>query len=108
MLVIDVKMAEQYDEVKKKFITSEVRQVVLEHSLVTLSKWEARWEKVFLGTEEKTSEEAISYIEMMVQEDNLPPEVFHNLVKHHVDQINKYIGSEFSATRLPTPDGMRG
>lgn len=103
MLEIDVVTEESYDEERNEFVAGRTVRVVLEHSLVTLSKWEAVWQTPFLGREAKTPEQIISYIEMMIQGDKLPPEVFHNLLKNHNEEINKFIASEQSATRLPNP-----
>jgi hypothetical protein len=108
MFEIDVKMQESYDEINNKFVTTEQTRVVIEHSLASVSKWESRWEKAFLTDKQKTSEETLSYIELMVRGDKLAPEVFYNLVKHHNDEINNYIASNHTATRLPAPEKSFG
>lgn len=108
MLEIDVTMEESYDEEKNEFVTSKRTRVVLEHSLVTLSKWESVWEKPFLSDKDKAPEEIQSYIECMIQGGKPPPEVFYRLVKHHIDEINTFIAAEHSATRLPPPAKAAG
>lgn len=101
MLKIDVVMKEWYDEMNLKFVKTTVK-VNLEHSLVTVSKWESVWEKSFLGKEEKTSEETISYVKLMVLDDELPPEVFQKLIEDHLSQIEAYIEAPMTATKLYT------
>lgn len=104
MLEIDVITEESYDEENNEFVASRQVRVVLEHSLITLSKWESVWERSFLSKGPTTPEEVLSYVEMMVQGDKLPPEVLYKLVKNHMDEINNFIKTEHSATRLPDPD----
>lgn len=108
MFGIDVVVEEQYDEESNEFVASKTRRVDLEHSLVTLSKWEAIWQKAFLSEREKTPEEILSYLKIMIQGEEPPPEVFHRLVEKHMDQIQSFIESEHSATRLPDPKKVPG
>jgi hypothetical protein len=108
MLEIDVVTEESFDEEKNEFVASKSVRVVLEHSLVTLSKWESVWERAFLSKPPSSSEEVLSYIEMMIQGGKLPPEILYNLVKRHIDRINDFIKAEHSATRLPDPKKTPG
>lgn len=101
MLEIDVKLGENYDEQTNKFSVARSVKVRLEHSLVSLSKWEAVWEEAFLGKSKKTTEQTVSYIEMMLLDD-IAPEVFHELVKNHIEQIQTYLTAPMTATKLPT------
>jgi hypothetical protein len=99
MLEIHVVTDELYDEEAEKFI-SESCTVKLEHSLVSASKWESIWKEAFLSSKEKTSEQTMSYIQCMILNDDLPPEVFQNLVSSHLDEIQAYILNEATATTL--------
>jgi hypothetical protein len=101
MLEIDVALDENFDETAEKFVVAKSVKVRLEHSLVSLSKWEAVWEETFLGKKEKTSEQTLSYVQMMVVDEELPEEVFNKLIERHLDEINKYILAPMSATKLP-------
>ena len=56
MLHITVPATEQWDSQKREFIYTKEQRLQLEHSLVSLSKWESKWGKVFLSKEEKTVE----------------------------------------------------
>lgn len=98
MLHITVRANESYDEANKKFIPGESFDLVLEHSLVSLSKWEAKYEKPFLGTQEKTTEQVLDYLKMMIVEGDLPPEVLPRLASECIDEINAYIKAKMSAT----------
>jgi hypothetical protein len=99
MLELDVVVEELYNEETEKFSVSKVR-VELEHSLVSMSKWESLWEVPFLGKADRTSEQTISYVQMMLLTENLPPEVFSNLLDNHLNEITKYIEAKMTATRI--------
>jgi hypothetical protein len=104
MLEIDVVMKDGYDETEEKFVAAETFKVRLEHSLVSLSKWESLWEVPFLGKEEKTQKQTLSYIEMMLL-DEIPPEVFRRLVERHIGEVNDYVSAKQTATTVPQSKG---
>ena len=62
MLKITVPAAEFWDEIHEEFIYKKEQTLQLEHSLVSLSKWESKWNKAFLGKQEKTDEEILDYV----------------------------------------------
>lgn len=97
MLEIDVSLEESYDETTEKFVSNGFR-VTLEHSLVSMSKWESFWEKPFLGKETKSSEETISYVRMMIVGSEPPPEILRKLIETHLDKITSYIQAKMTAT----------
>lgn len=105
MLEIDVALDEDYDEESGKFVSTKSFRVRLEHSLVSLSKWESLWEVPFLGKEEKTHEQTLSYIDAMILNEDLPPGVFQKLIEKHAGQINDYIIAKHTATTVPTIPG---
>jgi hypothetical protein len=87
-----------YNEETSEFVPGETYPLKLEHSLVSLSKWESIHEKPFLGEVQKTPEESQSYVKCMVIDDNTPPEIFARLSKENVDQIEAYINAKMTAT----------
>lgn len=98
MLQITIPSKELWDEQNNQFITTKEYVLQLEHSLVSISKWESKWNKVFLSKDEKTYEETIDYIKCMTITQNIPDEAYRCLTKSNVDQIEKYISAPMTAT----------
>lgn len=98
MLTITVPGGESFDNDTQKFVYTTDVTITLEHSLVSLSKWEALLEKPFLGREKKTIEETFAYIQAMCLTPDVEPEVFYRLTKENLDEVNNYIGAKMSAT----------
>jgi hypothetical protein len=98
MLKIIVPGDEIYDEKTEEFGTVGDVTIEMEHSLVSLSKWESIFEKPFLSSEEKTVEEIFEYIKCMSLEAEISPEVFSKLTKGNIEQINDYINAKMTAT----------
>jgi hypothetical protein len=99
MLEISVRTQELFDEETETFSTVDVR-LQLEHSLVSVSKWESRFCKPFLGNEEKSTEEVIAYIQDMIITPDIAPEVVNMLSSDNLKAINEYINSKCTATRI--------
>ena len=97
MLQINVVMSEDFDESTQEFVT-DVCALTLEHSLVSLSKWESKYEKPFLSKAEKTVEEVMDYITMMDLSPETPPEVYANITNAQYITINQYINAKRTAT----------
>jgi len=98
MLSITIPGVDMFDEVSQTFISSSDVTLELEHSLVSLSKWESTWEKSFLGPDPKTTEETRGYIEAMTLTPNVPAEVYLRLTNENLQQVNAYLPSKMTAT----------
>ena len=99
MLQITVPISpEIWDEKNEEFIEPKTASLQLEHSLVSISKWESKWHKPFLSKEPKTVEETIDYIKCMTLTQNVKPEVYGHLSKENIEEINAYIDDPKTAT----------
>ncbi len=97
MLRIIIPLAEGFDESSSSFVTTSGQAVDLEHSLVSISKWESKWEKPFLNGE-KTREQTLDYIRMMILGEIPPEEIFSRLTDENITDINNYINAKMTAT----------
>lgn len=103
MLEITIKAGklEQFDYEKNEFVYYEQPtdlHLLLEHSLVSISKWESKWHKPFLNKDKKTSEEMLDYVRCMIVGQNVPIEALRMLTKDDFTKINKYIEDPMTAT----------
>lgn len=103
MLQLRVILKEEFDEETNEFI-EETWRLRLEHSLVSLSKWESKFEKPFLSNEEKSQEEIFAYIQMMDLDEETPPEVFLKLSRDDYTAINEHIHGKKTATWFNKPE----
>jgi hypothetical protein len=98
VLTIIVPGTELFNESTKEFDTSENFVLDLEHSLVSLSKWESTFEKPFLGPGEKTDLEIIGYIKSMTLSPDVPSDVYSRLSNENFGDVNNYINAKMTAT----------
>jgi hypothetical protein len=98
MLKITVPASEMWDEVNNVFVYGKSQVLQMEHSLVSISKWESKWNKAFLGKQEKTEEEVLDYLRCMTLTQNVDPEVYKRLSRENYEQINAYIEAPMTAT----------
>ena len=89
---------EGWDEKKRQFVEPEYKVLQLEHSLISLSKWESKWCKPFLSKEGKSYEETIDYIKCMTLDRNVDPSIYEYLTSDNILAINKYIEAPMTAT----------
>lgn len=98
MLQITIPAFEGFDETKQEFVSFKEQPLQLEHSLVSLSKWESKWCKPFLTKQEKTYEETLDYIRCMTLTKNVSPDVYARLSRGNINSINQYIEAPMTAT----------
>lgn len=100
MLEIVIPETEQYDEVNGRFITTKKQALRLEHSLVSLSKWESKWHKPYLSKKPKTTEEQIDYIRCMTLTQNVDPNVYTAITPQLLERVRAYINDSMTATTI--------
>jgi len=98
MLTLTVPGVESFDNDTETFVTTDDVILHLEHSLVSLSKWESKWEKPFLTGDSKTTEEVLSYFQAMSLDGEIPEEVLVRLTEDNLREFNQYIESKMTAT----------
>lgn len=91
---------EGWDEEKQEFVEPVSVTLQLEHSLVSLSKWESKYCKPFLTKTKKTAEETMDYIKYMTLTPNVDPSVYAHLTEENVKEINNYIEAPMTATTI--------
>ena len=107
MLTITVPAIEMWDEAKEEFVNAKEQTLLLEHSLVSLSKWEQKWHKSFLFTKDITFEETISYIKCMTLNEDVDQDVYSRLTRKNIEDINDYIKDPMTATTFRNIDNGR-
>lgn len=101
MLRITVPAREFFDESTQEFIMINEQTLVMEHSLISISKWEAKWHKPYLTKAKKTTEEIYDYFRCMtISPSNVNPLVFRALTKSNIDEIVNYIDDPMTATTI--------
>lgn len=107
MLPIHIPATEQWDETKQEFVSTKAITLQLEHSLVSLQKWESKWHKAFLSKKEKTAEETIDYIKCMTITQNVSDDVYSCLTQENINEINAYIENPMTATYFSDQDNNK-
>ena len=100
MLSITVPDTELFNEETQSFYTIKGCTLHLEHSLVSLAKWESKWKKPFLGREEKTDEELLDYLRCMTITQNVNPYIYKCLTNENLLKIKQYIDDPMTATTV--------
>lgn len=98
MLEIIVKSGEWFDEVTQTFRYSKETKFQLEHSLLSISKWERKWHLQFIGNEKLTKEQIMDYIKCMCISANANTDLLENISQEQFQEIRDYIADSQSAT----------
>ena len=99
MLPVHVSGQEFWDEAKECFVYGNEVTLKLEHSLISISKWESKWLVPFYDSE-KTGEMVKDYIRCMTLNTGIDPEVYDRLSAQNIDEINEYIASPMTASTI--------
>ena len=98
MLELEIEGTAFFNENTNEFVDVKSHTLQLEHSLVSLSKWEQKWHKPFLSTDDKTTEEITDYIKCMTISKNVDPKIYLCLTQEHYTQVTNYINDPMTAT----------
>lgn len=101
MLQIEIPDREYYDESKGEFVYTKAVSLQLEHSLVSLSRWESKWKKPFLNQDKPLSrEELIDYVRCMTINHGVPHDAYYGIGPQELVEIQNYIGDPHTATTI--------
>lgn len=98
MLEITIPETEYFDDENQCFITMHEQKLRLEHSLVSLAKWESKWHKPFLRKKSFTWEETIDYVRCMTITQNVDPNIYYALTDKNIETIENYMAEKMTAT----------
>lgn len=108
MLHITIESREFYNSITNEIFTIKPQTIVLEHSLVSVSKWESIWKKPFMSNEHKTNVELISYIKCMTITQNVDDIIYQAITDKQLLTIQKYIDDPMSATWFNDLNKLKG
>ena len=97
MLIVTIPEQEGFDEKTQKFVKVDSHKLKLEHSLLSLQKWESKHKKYFIDNKDLTSDEILDYIKFMTL-NQVDDYVYNFLTKENMDQIMNYIKDPMTAT----------
>lgn len=108
MLVLRVPETELYDSSKNLFTNYKECTLTLEHSLMSISKWESKWHKPYFNSKEKSIDEIRDYIRCMTISQIPDDLVFDRLSADNIRQINDYIQDPMTATTFRESQNKKG
>lgn len=101
MLYIKVPASELFDESTEEFVQIEEQTLAMEHSLISISKWEAKWKKPYMSKDKKSTEEILDYLRCMtIKPSNVNPLVYRALSQENLNDIYEYIKDPMTATTI--------
>ena len=102
---IRIPQQELFNEETNEFFTVKETNLTLEHSLVSISKWESKWHIPYLSNNEKTPEQVIDYLRCMTITQNVNPEIYNYIPMDEVVRIKEYIEDPMTATTITKQEG---
>lgn len=98
MLPLKIPAARCFDEEKEEFVEFPAVTLKLEHSLISIHRWEAKWHKSFLSNTNFTAEEMVDYVQCMSIDQSVDPTVFARLTRENIEEIKNYMTNPMTAT----------
>lgn len=108
MLRIIVPENELFDQRTSEFIQIKQQTLVMEHSLVSISKWESKWKKSYLSNDKRTREEDLDYMRCMTITQNVNPLVYRCFTPELFERVNDYINDPMTATTINDDEKSSG
>jgi len=109
VLELYIQPMELYNEELGEFVSTRAQTLQLEHSLISLSKWEAKWKKPFMSQDMTTitNEEVLDYIRCMTISSNVDPMTYYSIGSDRkmIEQIKDYIQDPHTATTIKQKPG---
>lgn len=107
-ITITIPKTELWDPIKEEFINIKEQSLVMEHSLLSVDKWESKWGKPYLSSDNKTALEVIDYLRCMTITKNVDPNVYFAIPEKELKRINEYIMNPMTATTFNDRNDRRG
>ena len=98
MFELKVEASEEFDEATGRFYNVKAQTYKLEHSLISISKWESKWHKPFLKKEEKTRAEELDYIRCMAINQEPDEATLASLTSVQLKDVFDYVNDSMTAT----------
>lgn len=105
MLEITIQGYELYNDATQEFTTYPEKKIELEHSLMSIAKWESRWHKPFLSATQKEVEEINDYVKCMTLTKGVPDSSYSFITAAQYQEINNYISDPMTATKIKEEKG---
>lgn len=98
MLTLTISPPDMWDETKEEFVYIKPQVLTLEHSLVSISKWEQKWQVPFLGKKDLSAEETRDYVRCMTLTQNVNPAIYDYISPQNIKEIDEYMNQSMTAT----------
>lgn len=105
---INIPSQEFFDESTGEFTNVEGTSIVLEHSLISIAKWESKWHIPYLNNKDKTIEQALDYLRCMTITQNVDPEIYKYIPESESRRLEAYINDPMTATTITKQEGKGG
>ena len=104
---ITIPEAELFNEATGEFTYVKGQTITLEHSLVSISKWEAKWKKSYISVGPETPEEFLDYLRCMTITQNVDPNLYLTLPPLTLKEIQEYMEDPACATTFSNAGGPK-